>query len=97
MPALKETIKQLADEAQRGCGLVWELYIQRFSEAVDSRFPATSPQREEALRIAKAYDYATPKKRYRLQTVLAKDGCCSHGLDPDCCPMGCGDSETGEA
>lgn len=93
MAPLEDTIEALANDALRCCGLVWELFVQRFSEAVDDSFPPSSPQREEALRIATEKGYASVEEREQTQKELAADGCCSHGLAPDCCPLGCGDTE----
>ena len=37
--------------------------------------------------------YATPEELEQSRNEMADMGCCSHGLDPDCCPCGCGDTD----
>lgn len=88
---IEERINAMAAEAGNRCGQSHDVYVQLFSGAVDRAFPEGMPQRAEALAFAKSYDYMTPEELEREATEMREAGYCSHGLDPDCCPCGCGD------
>lgn len=87
---LEACVCEMKEAANRGCGLVYELYVERFSAAFDSRFPPGHLQREAALALARG-DYLTPRELDCLRQQADEIGLCSHGLEPDCCPCGCGD------
>lgn len=89
---LKQLVEHLQHDAQRGCGLVWELYTRRFSTALDRQFPPGHPQREAVLLIA-SDDYCTPEELQAQAEADAANGYCHHGLTLDCCPVGCGDRD----
>ncbi|EAS9110067.1 CcgAII protein [Salmonella enterica] len=74
------------------CGLIYELYQQRFSVEIDSVIDALPiAGREFALELARnEFDYLSPSERETQIQGFREDGLCSHGLDPDCCPCGCG-------
>jgi hypothetical protein len=94
-PTLKDALEKLASDAHRGCGLSYDLFAERFSAAVDRHYPPTSPLREAALELAVGIGYLTPDEIAQAQEDMANDGCCTHGLDPNCCPAGCGDIDDG--
>lgn len=80
----------LADDAYRGCGQSDVLFTRRFSAAVDGALGSLSKTRkQEVLKLAVYFGYATEAER---NEDLGPDTC-AHGLDPDCCPAGCGDIE----
>lgn len=86
-----QTLQRLADEANRGCGLSFELFEQRFSNSVKGVVVGLSHEdREAVLELAHPLGYA--EKPY-LDNPDADDGCCAHGMDPYNCPVGCGDIE----
>lgn len=87
---IENHIQDMAAEAQRRCGLSYELFVQTFSEMVDNAYPEGSSSRTEALEHA-GDEYATVEERAATQAELAEQGLCRHGLDKDCCPCGCGD------
>jgi hypothetical protein len=83
--------KTAAAQATKDCGLSYDLYIERFSSAIDiqvGRLP--DDPRAQALLIAQEWDYATPTERQATQDWNAANGCCSHGITMGCCPLGCG-------
>lgn len=83
---------QLAAQATRGCGCIHDLYQSMFSEAVDVRLSSVPEEdRAAALEVAGRWDYLDPEGRAKAQQEMAEQGYCSHGLEPRCCPMGCGD------
>lgn len=84
----------MAEEANRGCGQSYDLFVERFSGLIDNAYPAGSPDREQAISAAARFgDYATPDELAATQERLAEMGYCSHGIELDCCPCGCGDRE----
>jgi hypothetical protein len=89
---LDACIRQMKDDASSGCGLVYELYTERFSAMLDGKFPPGCPQRDAVLVLA-GDDYYTPDEIARGRQEAEEMGYCTHGLDPDCCPCGCGDLE----
>jgi hypothetical protein len=91
---LEARIAELAENASAGCGLVYELYVERFSGAVD-RFVATLPedQRARAIEIATTHDYASPDEIAEGRDSVHADGLCRHYLPFDCCPLGCGEGD----
>jgi hypothetical protein len=82
----------LAAQAARGCGASHGLYVQRFSELIDAKISGLPASvRATAIAQAERWDYLSAERRAKVPMELADGGCCSHGLEPDCCPMGCGD------
>lgn len=87
-----------ATGARRSCGLVYELYVERFSEVIDGlllSLPVALQERARA--IASEWGYESVSRRAAAQQVAAEHGFCSHFLDPYNCPVGCGDSDSFEA
>jgi|GEM_PF-1539634 len=81
-----------AEQAQRACGLSHDYYVQLFSTAIDKHAAQLQPEhRVTALDIARDWEYASPADRDETQRMLADQGLCMHGIDPDCCSAGCGD------
>ncbi len=86
--------EEMAAEANRGCGLVYELFESNFSAKVHAALKGLlSTHHGQALEIARRYGYASADELAKTAEALAADGCCSHGLDPYNCPAGCGDIE----
>ena len=90
---LARKFEELAVSSFKGCGLSDVLYRDRYSSGVDGLVADFSPvQRSIALRLARQYgDYATSSERQQQRDD--DPNMCAHGLDPDCCPAGCGDIE----
>jgi hypothetical protein len=81
-----------AVEARHGCGLSHDYYVERFSAVIDAQIvQLPENQHEWALEIATEWGYATPAERQETRDWNADNGYCTHGLDPDCCPAGCGE------
>jgi hypothetical protein len=89
---LEASVRQMKEAANQGCGLVYELYTERFSAMLDAKFPPGHPQRDAVIALSED-DYFTPDEIARGRQEADEMGLCSHGLDPDCCPCGCGDLE----
>lgn len=86
-----------AEEATRSCGLSHDLYVQLFSSSVEIHLRGLAQDaRGAAIAIARQFDYATPEELAQRQVELAAMGSCSHGIDRDCCPAGCGDLYYGD-
>ncbi|MEZ9698105.1 hypothetical protein AB4455_01105 [Vibrio sp. 10N.261.46.E12] len=93
-PDYPSLIDQLAKEAHQGCGLSYELYGQRFQSSVDAlleRLP--NDKRDSVIALAKKHDYIHEQPNHAPVSTLDWDDdtqYCSHGIDIDCCPAGCG-------
>jgi hypothetical protein len=87
---IEAELTAMADEARRGCGLSYELFVKRFSQDVDGFIDGLeSPFQALALEIAKDKGYATPEEREAMQDEIEESGGCSPtGIDPWCCPCG---------
>ena len=86
--------EEMAAEANRGCGLVYELFESNFSAKVNAALNSVlSTHHSQALEIARRFGYESPDELAKCAESLTADGCCSHGLDPYNCPVGCGDAE----
>lgn len=80
------------DEAVKGTGGSDYLFFVNFSQRVDEQLDGLPEQRRaEAVAIARRFNYLTPEERRELTEENSNDGLCQHGLDPMCCPCGCGD------
>ncbi|KAB1179928.1 hypothetical protein [Photobacterium damselae] len=84
-------IEQLAQEANKSCGLVYELFVERFTNSVDIFLSSLSlNEKEKALTIAQRYGYSAS-----VDDDIDDSDCtvCCHGIDIDCCPAGCADAQ----
>ena len=86
---IQAAVERLQNEAMSGCGSVYELYARRFSQALDAVVPPEDPRRAVALACAGG-DYFTPEELRAGMEAAEAEGLCRHGLNPDCCPAGCG-------
>ncbi|UWI58937.1 CcgAII protein (plasmid) [Xanthomonas oryzae pv. oryzae] len=88
-------IATLADKANDGCGLIYELYQRRLSGRIDG-YVATLPaeHQQRAIELARnEFDYLTADEiAYQIERDH-DEGYCSHGIDRNYCPAGCGDLE----
>jgi hypothetical protein len=87
---IEEWIKQLAEEANHGCGLVYELFVKRLSGLIDSKINEIAPEHQAmAMEIAQQYGYASPNDLEQQKNEIEESGLCSlTGIDPWCCPCG---------
>ncbi|HFJ0421587.1 TPA: hypothetical protein ACGS08_004192 [Pseudomonas aeruginosa] len=84
-----------ATKARHGCGLSWDYYVDLFSAAIDAQVnQLPKDQHEWALELATERGYATPAQRQETRAWNADNGYCIHGIDIDCCPLGCGSLDT---
>ncbi len=89
-PAWRAVCEAAATEAQNGCGLSHDYYVERFSSAIDGQVAQLPEfQHAQALQIAQEWDYTTPAKRQDTQVWNAKHGYCTHGIELGYCPAGC--------
>lgn len=86
-------VQHLANSAQHGCGCSYEIYQDTFSQRVDALLATTEDSTAKAaiLNVAREFDYVTRAELSAMREDWMDDGACRHGLDPDCCPLGCGD------
>lgn len=84
----------LAEQANSACGLVYEIYERNFTGAINRDLQRLDQRhRGEVIEMAKNFGWATAEELAETQRLMDGSGCCSHGLDPDCCPAGCGDPD----
>ncbi|EMA4784753.1 hypothetical protein U3C50_004575 [Providencia rettgeri] len=87
--------EQVNKEASKGCGLSDVLYQERYNQLLDRAINAL-PKRhiKKAIKIAEklGYEPFNPHEEIKNEDEMVFDSwCCAHGLDRDCCPMGCGE------
>ena len=86
--------EEMTGDANRGCGLVYERFVSNFSAKVNAALNSVlSTHHSQALEIARRFGYESPDELAKSAESLTADGCCSHGLEPYNCPVGCGDVE----
>jgi hypothetical protein len=85
----------LRDEANRGCGLVYELAVERYSGSITQALAAVSSAHVvEAQQIASSvFEYLSPEDQNEAERVRVESRLCMHWLDPQCCPCGCSDRD----
>lgn len=80
-----------AREANTCCGLSYDLFMLRFSIAVDGALVGmSSALHQAATAIAREYGYETRAMREETRRLERDDGCCAHGIELGFCPAGCG-------
>ncbi|MGY8591209.1 hypothetical protein QRO08_11950 [Paracidovorax citrulli] len=93
--AWRARCRAMAESANVGCGLVYEVFEQRLCASIEHALRAV-PQahRDEAVSLARAYGYITSEEAAASSTdsVVGNDYC-HHGIPPKWCPVGCGDVE----
>lgn len=84
-----DRVSALGKEACNGTGSVYLLYQRKFKALVSAAIAALPIEhQQQAKAIADAHGYSEADEE------LGEDDC-GHGLDPDCCPLGCGDIDDG--
>ena len=83
---------EMGNKALKNCGLAHDHMVTLFSESVDEAI-VNFPKQHQALAIliARGYGYLSISEREDQQKWLADNGFCSHGIERDACPAGCGD------
>jgi hypothetical protein len=84
--------KKMDAAANDGCGLCYELYIDRFSNAANRFINLLSGEDLEIARaIADDFDILSPDEIQSARDEAKRIGLCQHFFVPDECPCGCGD------
>lgn len=80
-------------EQQPRCGLIYELYQRRLSADIDGYLAGVPAEyRDELIAVARReFDYLTQDEIEEEIRQDSERGYCSHGIDRNCCPLGCGD------
>jgi hypothetical protein len=78
-------------KAAGGGGYEW--FLKLFSAQVDEALRQRVPwaMYAEMVEAARQFGYLNPSEREALDEELAEDGFCTHGIERDCCPAGCGE------
>lgn len=81
-----------AQQAAHGCGLSDVLWSMRVTNAIDGLLASVdAPFIDRAREIAKRHGWMDSDEYAAMMDMSDEQGLCSHGLEPDCCPSGCGD------
>lgn len=93
IPAWQAVCKNVSEQAARTCGCLESLFQRHFTQGIDTEIEKLpESQRTEAVIIAREeFGYLTATEIERLGDTYLADGFCVHGIDADCCPLGCGD------
>ncbi|WP_206245692.1 hypothetical protein [Novosphingobium terrae] len=84
--AFAARIEAAYQEANRGCGLVYELFASNFQHACEVLLESVPDEhRDAALQLAIAKGYCAD---YDEEAVFADDDCPLTGIDPYHCPCG---------
>ncbi|GKS97428.1 hypothetical protein [Acidovorax sp. SUPP2825] len=90
----REVCEKLADQAAKGCGLSHDYYVTRFSAEINIALKSIPAEfHPQALKAAQYFDYASADELRETAQSNAKNGICPHGIDKNCCPLGCGDRD----
>lgn len=89
--AWRKCCEEAAADAMRGTGLVYELYQQKLNGLIRARVTGIDPSLQ-----AQALKLASEEFGYSEFDEEPGDGYCMHFLEPQCCPVGCGDLEEHE-
>ncbi|MDF9399172.1 hypothetical protein [Vibrio sp. 1180_3] len=86
-------VSHLAELAHKGCGLIYELFEERYNDSIDKLVDGL-PQhvKTQVFKLAKEHGFVEPQQRH-AETMFESnnDNYCRHGIDRDCCPAGCGE------
>ncbi len=78
------------------CGCAYEVFQRNFSFDIEVLLGDVPHEfRAEAISMAEDAGYLDRDGLAQLDRELKSQGLCSHGLEPDCCPMGCGGLPSG--
>ncbi|WP_176590723.1 hypothetical protein [Sphingobium sp. EM0848] len=85
LSTIRAQLERAAAEAQRGCGLSYDLYVRRFNAAAEPILNAVDPDlRSEAAAIAAALGYGDDE----ADADYGPGICSLTGIDEYCCPCG---------
>ena len=85
LSTIRARLERAAAEAQRGCGLSYDLYVRRFSAEAEPLLDAVDPDlRSEAAAIAAALGYGDEE----VDADYGPGVCSLTGIDEYCCPCG---------
>lgn len=89
-PAWRALCEKAAAQANKGCGLSYDYYVERFSSEIDAQVrQLPESQHATAIQMAQEWGYGTSAERQETRTWNAANGYCSHGIELGYCPAGC--------
>lgn len=88
-----EKVEKLAQDAHKGCGLIYELFASRYVNEIDNLvFNLPKGVKDQVIKLAENYGYEVFTAEQQAEEQWDDDvHYCSHGIEADCCPAGCGD------
>ncbi|HAS6111681.1 TPA: hypothetical protein I7139_21325 [Vibrio vulnificus] len=94
-PNYAPLIEQLAKQAHGGCGLSFELYSRRFQSSVNALLERQpDDEKETVITLAERHGYESDQPNVVQSFTPDWDEdtrYCSHDINIDCCPAGCGE------
>lgn len=86
-------LKKLSENFMSNCGLSYDIYQQNFSKSIDELvINLNDDDKKIVIDLARElFDYLSADEIEKQITENEKEGFCQHGLDFDCCPLGCGE------
>lgn len=92
-PAWRRLCAAASEGAARGCGATDTLFTSPYSSAIDAALRNVPAAKHPlALAIAREIgDYATAEQIAQGHAEMQAQGCCTHGIDPNARPAGCGE------
>lgn len=88
----RETCDQASRDAAHGCGQSDVLWLNRCTASIGSFLPGVPlASLAEAHLIARNAGWLDPAELKDLTVCTEDEGLCSHGLELECCPTGCGE------
>ncbi len=86
------TCQRAAKHAHLGAGLTETLWNRNMHGALAHLLHQMAPEdQRQALKIAQEFGYMDDEALEEDAKWNAEHGYCVHGLEPHCCPVGCGD------
>lgn len=86
----REDCNILSENIKSACGLSYELYQRRMSKGIEEIINNLPDENKKAAyKIARDEFYYVSKQQ--IKSLDEELGLCSHGIDPQYCPCGCGD------
>lgn len=91
--SFRDQCTAISKELMPNSGLIYELYQRRLSAGIDRLLRDIPVEfQDDAKAMAREeFDYMTAEEIADEIRQDRDNGICCHGIDRDCCPMGCGD------
>lgn len=91
---IETDIKNIYDQSNQHSGCSYEIFVQKFSEAIDDALiDVEADIQMQVLEKARRLGYLSLHEISDMVREMREDGSCMHGLDYLTCPCGCFDHD----